>query len=588
MKINRYHEDEETKVKFNGTVMKRMLQYLKPFKKTISIVITIQIVCLVLASISPKVIQYLIDRVFPSKIFGLVVILAFLIFFLSLVQQVLSKKTEELMADVENKVIYRIRNDLFDHMQYLSFDYYDKRPHGKIIQRVNEYADSVSHIITNYLFQTVFQILTLLITIVFMFLTNVPLTLIVLLGGLAVTLITIYIAPIMKRLTNDRVNKEANSNAFLLENINGIQIVKQFNREKKNQQNLRKINQERIQLMTTGSKYYNVQWYSYQNLTNLVLAAIYTVGALVLYPDHITVGAIVAMASYSLRFWNPVNYLTNVFNEFVNATVYMEKIFELMDEPIIIKDTDHAKQVDIQGDVEFQDVSFGYEPKNYVLDHLTFHIKPKEKIAIVGETGIGKTTLINLITRFYDVNLGQILIDGINVKDIKLQSLRDQIKIMLQDNYLFSTSILKNIQYGKHDATLEEVKAVCKIVNIDSYIEHLEASYDTKVSNASNLSAGQKQLICLARTILSDPKILILDEATSNIDLKTERDIQKGIDYLMKDRTCFVIAHRLSTIKNCDRIFLIGDKHIKEMGTHNELMKKKGKYYQLYTSQIEE
>jgi ATP-binding cassette subfamily B protein len=297
----------------------------------------------------------------------------------------------------------------------------------------------------------------------------------------------------------------------------------------------------------------------------------------------------VAFVGYVWLFWTPILSICNYYNELVNTAAYLERVFEVLDTPVLVKDRENAVEMgDVKGDVEFKNVSFEYDESSKILKDMSFKVKAGETIAIVGPTGAGKTTIINLLSRFYDIQDGEILIDGENITNFTLSSLRRNVGVMLQDTFIFSGSVYDNIRYGKLDATKEEIRAAAKAVCADEFIEELEDGYNTQVNErGSRLSTGQRQLISFARVLLSDPKIIILDEATSSIDTRTEKALQEGINKLLKNRTGFVIAHRLSTIRNADRIMYIEDGIIKESGTHDELIERKGLYYKLYTSQYE-
>ncbi|NLZ45418.1 MAG: ABC transporter ATP-binding protein, partial [Clostridiales bacterium] len=326
---------------------------------------------------------------------------------------------------------------------------------------------------------------------------------------------------------------------------------------------------------------------SVDNISTIIRAAIFAVGLLVMTPASVSLGTIAAMTSYAARFWQPILNLSNLFNNFINNISYLERIFETLDEPVTVSDKEGAYELpNIKGDVSFNDVTFSYEEGTNVLENVSFDVKAGESIALVGPTGAGKSTVVNLLSRFYNINGGKILIDGHDISEVTLNSLRKQMGIMMQDSFIFSGDILDNIRYGKLDATDEEIIKASQTVCAHEFIKDMDKQYKTEVNErGSSLSQGQKQLISFARTLLSDPKILILDEATSSIDAKTERLLQQGLNELLKGRTSFIIAHRISTIKNCDRIMYISDKGIVECGSHKELIELKGHYYKLYTSQ---
>lgn len=337
-------------------------------------------------------------------------------------------------------------------------------------------------------------------------------------------------------------------------------------------------------------KFSNLVWPGIDNISVWVRAAVFIVGLLVMGPENVKLGVIVAITSYAARFWQPIMNLGNIFNNFINNIAYLERIFETMDEPVTVADAEDAvKMPPIKGQVTFEHVTFAYEEGKDVLKDLSFTVEPGESVALVGPTGAGKSTIVNLVSRFYNVNGGRVLIDGQDISKVTLESLRSQMGIMLQDSFIFSGTIEDNIRYGKLDATMEEIKRASETVCADSFISSMQEGYQTEVKErGSRLSQGQKQLISFARTLLSDPAILVLDEATSSIDVQTERALQQGLNAMLQGRTSFIIAHRLSTIKNCDKIMYIDQGGIMECGTHEELIAKRGYYYRLYTAQMED
>ena len=412
----------------------------------------------------------------------------------------------------------------------------------------------------------------------------------VILAGLPVLVLIVgSIMPKQRRAWQMFSNKNSNMNAYLHESILGASVTQIFTREKLNAKigytQFHNCRRSFLKAVFVS----NWVWYSVEIISVIVNACVFGFGVLVIRPMA-TFGTLVAMADYSTRFWRPIINLANLYNNLINTIAYLERIFETIDEPVLIEDAPDAKELPpIRGDVEFKDVVFEYEPGHPVLNHMNFHVKAGQSVALVGPTGAGKTTVINLISRFYDLTSGAVLIDGQDISKVTLHSLRSQMGVMLQDSFVFSGNVIDNIRYGKLDATYEEVVAAAKTVKADEFIREMENGYETEINErGSRLSQGQKQLISFARTLIADPKILILDEATSSIDTKTERLMQQGLNELLKGRTSFIIAHRLSTIQNCDVIMYVDNGVIQERGTHEELMALKGRYYELCMAQREE
>jgi ATP-binding cassette subfamily B protein len=581
--VNNYKKDEEA-TKFSWKNMSRMLEFVKPYKKELFISFFIGIISSLLLLVIPKIMAYAIDVSFVNKDFMQIILLTFIMLGLVLLSVFLTKIERDKMIIALDKVSYDIKVEIFKKLQYLPNNYFDTRSHGKIYTRATSYPDDVAGIFCYVIVQGLLDIVNLIFVIVFMLITNTPLALISIILAIILVIIFVLLAPLRRKLQHVVNDKKSNVNAYVSESINGIRITQSFNRESENERILRDLEKDRQKAQRKTFFINNLNW-SVTGIFNLSsMALIYYVGLRYFYPS-VSLGTIIAIDSYSSRFWDPLEYITSSYSDLMDASTYLERIFELLDEPLIIENSQKSMILDIKGDVELKNVVFSYDKKKKVLNHVNLKIKAGEKVGLVGETGCGKSTILSLLSRFYDPDEGEILIDGINIKDIRLNSLRGQVSMMLQDNFLFARSVYDNLVLNKK-IKKEEVIKVCKMLDIHDMIMNLEKGYETiLLNNGSNLSNGERQLLCIARIMLQDPKILILDEATSNIDLMTEKKITKAIEIVTKNRTTIMVAHRISTIKNCDKIVLIKDHINYEEGTHNELMKKKGEYYKLYSSQ---
>lgn len=588
MARNKFDVDEELESPFDIRHFKRALKYVARYKKQVIISMILSIFAAVIGLFAPLITQRALDVTIPAGDKKELILLAVLLLLSIIISVEFSAVRARIMTKAGQDMVYDIRKDLFKHLQQLPFEYYDTRPHGKILTRVINYVNSVSDLLTNGLITFVLELFNILFIIIFMFIVCWQLALVVLAGMPLFILFMFAIKKAQRRAWQGVSNKSSNLNAYLHEGLVGVSITQSFDREEENEEIFDRLSVEYRKAWMKAIYFSNAVWPVADNISIWVNGAIYLVGLLALGPAAgITVGTIVAMTGYSGRFWQPIMNLSNLYNTFVNTIAYLERIFETMDEPVTVADKENATEMPkIKGDVSFKNVTFGYENSVNVLENLSFDVKAGQSVALVGPTGAGKTTIVNLISRFYNLNGGQVLIDGQDISDVTLKSLRSQMGIMLQDSVIFSGTIRDNIRYGRLDATDEEIRAACKIVGADEFINEMPKGYDTIVKErGSSLSQGQKQMIAFARTILADPKILVLDEATSSIDAKTERYIQQGIDHLLKGRTSFIIAHRLSTIRSCDKIMYISDKGIAESGTHDELMAKKGLYYKLCMAQ---
>lgn len=587
MARNRYDVDEVLETPFDFAHLKRSFVYIKKYKGKMITALVLSVFAAISGLLGPLITQYALDNTIPQKNMGQLVLLTLAFVGTIAVSITFSTIRSRIMTVVGQDIIFDIRTDLFKHLQELPFEYYDNRPHGKILIRVVNYVNSVSDMLSNGIINVILECLNMLFIMIFMFFVNVKLSLVVLSGLPIFAVIMMMIKKRQRKAWQDVSNKSSNLNAYLQENITGARVTQIFTREEENAQIFDRLSEKYRKSWINAVKYSHLVWPATDNVSTLVRAAIFVVGLLVLTPAAVSLGTIVAMTSYASSFWQPIMNLSNIFNNFINNIAYLERIFETLDEPATIADKPNAQDIgDITGEVKFDDVTFSYEQGKTVFEHISFDVKPGESVALVGPTGAGKSTVVSLLSRFYDLDSGKITIDGKDISQATLHSLRSQMGIMLQDSFIFSGTIYDNIRYGRLDATEEEIREAAKIVCADEFISEMKDGYMTEVNErGSKLSGGQKQLISFARTLLSDPKILVLDEATSSIDARTEKLLQQGLQRLLVGRTSFIIAHRLSTIKNCDKIMYIDNKGIAECGTHEQLIAKKGEYYKLYTAQ---
>ena len=590
MARNKYDVDEVVEQKFDIKQLKRLVDYIRPYKGKMLFVLVLMLSSSGLGMFLPKFLQIEMDKYIPDKDIKSIVMLTALAGVIVLYSVISTRIKIDVTTKVGQDIIHTIREDIFKHLQELPFSYYDERPHGKIQVRVVNYVNNLSDLLSNGIINTITDLCNLIFILIFMFAMSPKLTLICLCG---LPVLVIYVVFLKRRQSHAwqvQSNKQSNLNAYIAESINGIRVTQAFVREEKNMDIFNDLSMS-YRNAWLKAVYYNFAMGPMVDLISTITTSfIYVVGVSCIInggQSGVTVGVLIAFTAYISRFWAPINTIASFYNSLLTAISYLERIFETIDEPVEVKDApDTTDMPPIKGDVSFENVKFSYEDGVPILKDVSFDVKQGQTIAIVGPTGAGKTTIVNLLSRFYNVDSGKVLIDGIDISKVKIHSLRTQMGVMMQDSFIFSGTIMDNIRYGNKTATDEEVIKAAKTVCAHDFIMEMEDGYNTQVNErGSRLSVGQRQLISFARALLADPAILILDEATSSIDTETEIVLQEGLNNLLEGRTSFIIAHRLSTIKNADTIMYIDKGGIVEAGSHDELLENKGAYYELYMSQ---
>ena len=587
MARNKFDVDESLEQEFNAAQVRRMFHYVRPHLKPILYVVFMMILTTTAVYLGPTLTKILVDKAIPEKNMGLVLILAGAYTAIYLFNSIVLKGRIHIMNEVAQSILASLRRDVFKHLQKLPFSYYDSRPHGKILIRVVNYVNSLNDLLQNGIINLITDLFSLVVITVYLVVLSPKLALFSMVG-LPVLIVILYGLKNAQRIRWQAVSrKQSNMTAYLAESLNGMKVTQSFAREEENKRIYSDQSIENTKVWLKAVRINNLLWPISENISVLSISVMYVVGVGMISGQQTTIGILIAFASYISMFWAPIMNLGNFYNQILTAAAYMERIFETLDEKVEIQDAPGALPMpQIQGGVEFQDVNFSYEAGQRILKDVSFRVEPGETIALVGATGSGKTTIINLISRFYDIQEGRILIDGQDITKVTIESLRSQMGVMMQDSFIFSGTVMDNIRYGKLDATDDECSSAAKTVMAHDFIMELENGYMTEVNErGSRLSVGQRQLISFARALLADPRILILDEATSSIDTRTEKALQQGLERLLHGRTSFVIAHRLSTIRNADRIFYIDAGRITESGSHAELMTAEGQYHQLYSAQ---
>ena len=588
MPINIVREDEELRESLNITLIRRLLTYLRPYTAEVIKTLLLMAAVIVVELFNPYMLKLGIDKYIAEGDWKNLFVLGGVMIVANIVAVVCSRLRMLIMGRVSNNIILTIRQQLYSHIQKLSFSFFDSRPTGKILSRIIGDVNSLNDVFANSVTSLVPELVKIVAVVVIMMVMNYRLGIVALITLPFMLVVFFFISTASRKRWQMHRKKSSNLNAFTHEDFSGIRVVQSFAAEQETSSTFLQLCNEWRDSFVRAVRINDFFWPTTEMSWGIGTILVFWFGSRMIETGNITPGLLVAFSGYVSMFWQPIMNISNFYNQLVTNMAGAERIFEILDIEPDIKDRPDAKPLpEIKGDVSFRNVTFGYDEGQEVLKDVTFDVPAWQTVALVGSTGAGKTTIVNLISRFYEVTSGEVLIDGHNVNDVTLESLRSQIGVMPQDTFLFSATIMENIRYGKLDATDEEVIEAAKAVSAHDFIMKLEKGYQTEVNErGTRLSAGQRQLIAFARALLANPRILILDEATASIDTHTERLVQQGIQKLLEGRTSFVIAHRLSTIRNADRIMVVEDGGIAESGTHEELIRLRGQYYNLYTSQF--
>lgn len=594
MAVNSFREDEQMKNTQKKQIILRLFSYMNKYKLAVFGVLCCMGVTVAIKLINPLLIETAIDdHVAENDMNGLMII-GLIAIIINVLYFILIKVRMYTMSVISNKILLDIRQELYEHIQKLSFKFFDSRPTGKILARIIGDVNSLKEVLTNAVTTLIPDFITVVGVVIIMAVKDWKLTIAALCSLPFMVAGVFFIQSTGHKRWQIHRKKTSNLNAYVHEEIAGMSVVQSFSAEDETYDVLCDLTDQNRDSFINACARSDMFGPTVDFCWGIGTMMLYLVGVKFIGAPKVSVGLLMAFGTYINMFWNPIMNLSNFYNQVVTNLSAAERIFDIMDtKPDIASENDAVELPPIKGEVKFEDVSFIYDKgtpaETRVLENVSFTIKPGETIALVGPTGAGKTTIVNLISRFYDIDSGKIFIDGYDLTEVSLESLRRQMGIMTQDNFIFHGTVRDNIMYGKLDASEEEMIAAAKAVNAHDFIMKLENGYDTVLKEkGAGLSIGQRQLIAFARTMISDPKILILDEATSSIDTHTEILVQKGIEALLKGRTSFVIAHRLSTIQNADRIFVINGGGIMEQGTPKQLLEKKGAYYDLYMAAFAE
>lgn len=582
---NTYFQDEIIEKKIDIKQLGRIIKYIFPYKKIFALIGFLMLIAAAASMIAPLLLRYIINHTVISKDYRELTLIVAGFVVLAAIEIGITFAHQRLMGKAGHNIIAKIRQDIFYKMQELPFDYFDSRPDGKIVVRVTDYINDLANFFTNSLLLFLVYIVKILVVTIFMFAISVQLTAIVFVAVIPMMICVFLLRYSIRKLFGAHRARISNRTAFVVESIMGEKIVKNYNRIDMNEKIYMGVHDTSVKTW--------MQIVLRNELNTPIVEIFWNMGTLSLFGvslymilqgnNSIDAGTVIAFISYMSLFSGPLTQVAVIIQQLAQVSSNLEQVFDTIDYPVDIDSKSSGVELkNIKGQVDFENVTFAYEDDVNVLENFNLNVKPGETIALVGPTGAGKTTVINTVTRFYDVNTGSVKIDGIDVRDVTLASLRKEIGVLMQDPFIFKGTVIDNIRYGRPNATDEECIKAAKTIFADRCINKMkDGFYQELEERGSGLSAGEKQLISFARIILKNPSVIILDEATSSIDTETENLIKVAMDIILKDKTAFIVAHRLSTIRDADRILYIANKGIEEEGTHEELMKLKGLYYSL-------
>lgn len=574
---------------FNMGYMKRMLKYLAPYRKLMTWVVIIVLINMLLSLSEPIILAYIIDKGIIAKNYNIIYILSGVLLGIRLIGWLFGWMHTRWINFTGQRILFDLRQQLFNHLQTLTFRFFDGRPAGKIMSRITNDTNAIGELINGGLITIVMEFTHLVGIIVILFWMDWQLAI---LSFIMLPLLYFIIAKLRPKIEGSWSRSRSTMSAIngnLNETIQGIRVIQAFSRQEKNNEKFNGINTRNKQAFMRAIKLESTVYPLVEMIGMLGTCIVVYYGAIRVLDNAITLGFIMAFINYLWRFWGPLSALSKVYSQLLSAMASAERIFEVLDAEPEVKNSKAAKDIpSIQGAVAFENVSFRYEDsKPDVLHNISFQVKPGQRVALVGPTGAGKSTIVNLLMRFYDSTSGTVRIDGMDVKDATLESLRKQMGIVLQDSFIFAGTVEQNMRYGNENATDEQLQKAGESVRLDRVIAKLSDGYGTELEErGSKLSVGQRQLLAFGRVLLSDPRILILDEATSSVDTETEQHIQEALQTLLAGRTAFIIAHRLSTIRDADLILVVEDGRIAEQGSHEALMKHGGIYSNLVLTQL--